>query len=331
MTRSLLLGLDGGNTKTVALVAEPDGTIVGAGRAGCADIYNAESEQAALDAIRDATLEATTSAGASAAHLAASAFSVAGANWPEDINLLHNAVERFGLGGTTHIFNDAIGALRAGTPDGVGIGVTCGTGVAIGARNHGGHIWYSGHWMVALGGAELGKHALDAVFEAHLGLREPTSLTEAMLDHFEVATVEEILYRVTARGAGWTTQDQARLAPLLLDQAAAGDDRSRDIVLYAGKRNGEVALVAANAVGLAGQPTRLVLNGGVLHHSSRLFADAISSAVQGAIPALETIDAAPEPVIGALLLAMDLAELPTEESVLARLDATLPGPELFAT
>jgi len=31
----LVLGLDGGNTKTVALVAEPDGTVVGAGWAGC--------------------------------------------------------------------------------------------------------------------------------------------------------------------------------------------------------------------------------------------------------------------------------------------------------
>ena len=48
---SLVLGIDGGNTKTVALVAHGDGTVVGAGRAGCADIYGADSPEAAIDAI----------------------------------------------------------------------------------------------------------------------------------------------------------------------------------------------------------------------------------------------------------------------------------------
>jgi hypothetical protein len=36
---SFMLGVDGGATKTVALVARPDGSIVGAGRAGCGCIY----------------------------------------------------------------------------------------------------------------------------------------------------------------------------------------------------------------------------------------------------------------------------------------------------
>ena len=35
VTGRLLLGVDGGNTKTIALVAREDGTILGAGRAGC--------------------------------------------------------------------------------------------------------------------------------------------------------------------------------------------------------------------------------------------------------------------------------------------------------
>ncbi len=38
-----ILGVDGGNTKTIALVAALDGTILGAGRGGCGDIYNAEA------------------------------------------------------------------------------------------------------------------------------------------------------------------------------------------------------------------------------------------------------------------------------------------------
>ena len=37
--RHLLLGVDGGATKTVALIAEPDGTIVGFARNGSSDIH----------------------------------------------------------------------------------------------------------------------------------------------------------------------------------------------------------------------------------------------------------------------------------------------------
>src|SRR5205807_1808836 len=38
-----VLAVDGGNTKTIALVASLDGTILGAGRGGCGDIYAAEA------------------------------------------------------------------------------------------------------------------------------------------------------------------------------------------------------------------------------------------------------------------------------------------------
>ena len=61
---SLVLGVDGGNTKTVALVAQADGTVVGAGRAGCADIYGAVSPEAAIDAVAGAAQSALEAAAA---------------------------------------------------------------------------------------------------------------------------------------------------------------------------------------------------------------------------------------------------------------------------
>src|SRR2546427_9070389 len=44
-----VLAVDGGNTKTIALVASLDGTILGAGRGGCGDIYAAEAGTKWLD------------------------------------------------------------------------------------------------------------------------------------------------------------------------------------------------------------------------------------------------------------------------------------------
>jgi len=328
---SLVLGVDGGNTKTIAIVARSDGTIAGAGRAGCADIYNAVDEETAIDAIRIAVDDALRAAGAACADILAGAFSVAGADWPEDIALLENAVRGLGYGQSTQVVNDAIGALRAGTPDGLGVGVTCGTGIAIGARNAEGKIWYSGHWPVAAGGAELGWRALRAVYEAELGLAPPTSLKAGMLEYFGVDSIEDVLHLTTARGRIWGTPQQARLAPVLLDQAALGDETALDIVLDAAARHADAALAAAGAVGLRQSSFRLVLSGGVLRHPSGLLEGSIRTRVEELAPAVETVHDPPEPVIGAVLLAMDLTERKAGPQSLARLLATLPGPDLFTT
>jgi N-acetylglucosamine kinase-like BadF-type ATPase len=329
--RRVLLGVDGGNTKTIAVVASRDGTVLGAGRAGRSDIYNAEDEAVAIDAMRSAVDDALAAASVPREAIVAGGFSLAGADWPEDIELLEKAVRRLGFGQQIEVVNDAIGALRAGTPDGIGVGIACGTGIAIGARNAEGKIWYSGHWPVAAGGAELGWEALRAVYAAELGLAPETSLTQGILEHFEVDKVEEVLHKTTARGNTWSAPKQARLAPLLLDHAHAGDAVACEIVTAAAGRHAAAALAAADAVGLRDEPFRLVLNGGVLRHSSRLLETLIRSRVEELASAVETVHDPPEPVIGSVLLALDLTEYEDSAAVVERLVETLPGPELFKT
>ena len=98
---SLLLGVDGGNTKTVAVVVEADGTVMGSGRGGCGDIHNASSPEPALAEIVRATTAALDSAGATAADLAAAAFSLAGADWPEDFPFLRSELRGASGSGTS--------------------------------------------------------------------------------------------------------------------------------------------------------------------------------------------------------------------------------------
>ena len=287
MTRaqsSLVLGVDGGNTKTIAIVATSEGEVLGTGRAGASDMYNAVSEAAAVNEVRVAVTRALESAGVDASDLAIGAFSMAGADWPEDFIFLNDTFRGFGFGRVTHVVNDAIGALRAGTPDGVGVAVVLGTGIAIGARNAQGDIWYTGHWPVATGGAELGNRGLQAVYEGHLGLGPATALEEGVLAFFGVPTAEDVLHRCTMRGFTRSQCDQARLAPIVLDYAAQGDEVALTIVREAGARNARVALFAARTLGLDQSPFRLVLAGGVLRHPSGLLRRAIRDSVKAEIP-----------------------------------------------
>jgi N-acetylglucosamine kinase-like BadF-type ATPase len=132
-----VLAVDGGNTKTIALVAYHDGTVVGAGRGGCGDIYGVGPDAALVD-VEHAVRAALGACGALPAELSSGVFSMAGADWPEDFALLECSMRNRCFGRAITVINGALGALRAGSANGTGVAVVCGTGIAIGARAAGG-------------------------------------------------------------------------------------------------------------------------------------------------------------------------------------------------
>src|SRR5215469_12465079 len=100
-----VLAVDGGNTKTIVLIAGLDGTILGVGRGGCCDIYNAtesddgsydetstDSALVALSNLERAIAGALRGAGAVPEDLEVSVLNMAGADWPEDIAFWYDAM-----------------------------------------------------------------------------------------------------------------------------------------------------------------------------------------------------------------------------------------------
>ncbi len=333
-----VLAVDGGNTKTIALVAALDGTILGAGRGGCGDIYNAstsarwpDSASAAIANIEDAIKGALQAAQVEAADIVAAVFNMAGLDWPEDFDLLQAAMEERGFGRTISIQNDALGVLHAGSSDNTGVSVVCGTGGATGARGSDGRTWHSSCWQDQVqGSTQLAQKALDAVYRAELGIDPPTTLTPRVLDFFHLHTVEEVLHLLTSR-LKQPTINLGYLAPILLDEAHAGDAVARHIVEEHGTALGNYALVAARFVGIEGTPFRLVLAGGVLRHPSPLLADAIIATVRTTSPAVQPVRYRYEPIIGVLFTALEAAEVAINDALLENLIQTIPAPSLFAT
>jgi N-acetylglucosamine kinase-like BadF-type ATPase len=329
MSVTYILGVDGGNTKTIALVARLDGTVVGAGRGGCGDIYGAAGPAGAIAEIERAVLAALSDAGANTGALAAGAFSLAGADWPEDFALFEGELQRMGFGRAITVVNDALGALWAGAPDGAAVSVVCGTGIAIGARGADGRLWHGSFWLEPLGAIELGRRLLRAVLRAELGLDPPTTLTTRLLAFYGCGQVEQVLHAFTARGA--TPPTMGRLARLLLDEADRSDPTARRIALEHGQALGDYALAGARQVGIVDAPFTLVLAGGVLRHPARLLAAALTERVRAAAPNVQVVDSRYEPVVGALFLALELAGVLIDAPLLARLMPTLPPAAFFAT
>ncbi len=334
-----VLGVDGGNTKTIALVAALDGTIVGAGRGGCGDIYNApvsgtnwpDPAAAAIANVEFAVETALRAAHILPSDLLAGVFSMAGADWPEDFALLNSAMRVRGYGRSISVQNDAMGVLHAGVANNVGVSVVCGTGGATGARGPDGRTWHSSFWQdQAQGATQISSLALEAVVRSELGIDPPTTLKQRFLEYFELESVEEVLHLFTAR-----PQNQygsiGGIVPFLLDEAVAGDAAARKIVLEHGRALGEYARIAARQVGIEGTPFPLVLAGGVLRHPSTLLPDTIIERVQITSPDARPTRGRFEPVIGALFTALEAGGVTIDDALLGRLAPTIPPSELFAT
>jgi len=298
---SWVLAVDGGNTKTLAVVADAAGQVRGLGRTGCSDIYNSGSPAAAIATVQLAVGAALAQAGIGAGALGAAVFSMAGADWPEDFVLLEDELRRrLELPVAPLVVNDALGALRTGAPHWVGISVVCGTFNAIGARRADGRLWHLGFWPDGAGGRDLGRLGLEAVYRADLGLAPATALTARALALYGADDPIALLHAFTRRG-GLHASDQDRLSPAVLDVAEEGDPVALDIVLERGRLLGSQGRVAAGRIDLPLEGTRAVLTGSVFAHPSKLLPDAVMAELPGAEP----VRHGPPPVAGAVLLALD--------------------------
>lgn len=324
----ILVGIDGGSTKTMVVAARADGSVLGAARVlQGTDIYAVPVAAAvatwsgAIDQAIGSAIDPTRRP-----HDIVPVFSLAGADWPEDVALIERHVrERWSA---AVVVNDAIGALRGAIPEGPGVVVVCGTGTATGARGPDGRTWHSGFWQEAQGARELGERALRTVYGAELGIEPATTLTERILESSGERDVESLLRHATGREVPGR-RDPATYASILLDAADAGDPTAAAIVERHGMKLGRTAAASARRVGIGpSEPFHLALTGGVLQHPSVLLRDAITRAVVLEAPGAIIVEPSLAPAGGALLLAFDAAHLHSGPDVRNRIGVGMQAVDL---
>jgi N-acetylglucosamine kinase-like BadF-type ATPase len=324
----LVLGVDGGNSKAIALVARRDGSIVGAARRpGSTDIYAGAAP--AFELLAGVIDDALADAGASADDIGTAAFSLAGADWPEDIAFLRSSLGRLGFAARPIVVNDAIGALAGAVPDGPAVVVSIGTGAATGARGGDGRTWHSSFWQVGQGAAELSQRAVESLARSELGIERAPLLHERMLAALGEGTVEATIHRMTRRERA-SSAGVGAVVRALFAAAEDGDPVADRIITRHGTAIGEVAAAAARQVRVDGEPYALAFCGGVVRGgAARLINAALEAiATTGQTPYLT----APrwEPAVGVLLIGLhSLATGADLVTIAGRLDATMPPSSLF--
>jgi N-acetylglucosamine kinase-like BadF-type ATPase len=307
---SLVLGIDGGGSKTDAWLAFlggcSGGVALGRGRAGPGN-PRAVGFEAAEANILTAIEAAFHSAGLPRAAVAAACFGLAGAGREEEQQRIIEWAKRQGIAPMLRVTGDAEPVLAAASPDNCGIALICGTGSFAWGRNAAGETARCGGWGYLVGdegsGYAIARAGLLAAFRAADGRGPETSLLPAFLTHFRADSAGELVPHLYA--AEMTRQRLAGLATIVF-AAAQEDEVARKLLVQSAGDLAELVAALAGRLGFIESGFPLALAGGVALHQP-LLGDllAASLADRGCRPS--SVVLVESPVSGAVALARQLA------------------------
>lgn len=303
-TVNYYLGVDGGGSKTLAVVTDQTGRIIGRGESGCGN-HQTGVERAELN-IRLAVDQAMKQAGRSRADIAFALFGLAGADREADFRILRPMIA--GLGFQRHgIVCDTVIGLRAGTRQPDGVVVICGTGTNCYGINRLGQELQIGGFGYAFGdfggGSDLAVEVFRSVIRSWEGREIPTRLSEAALKTLGFQTEEELFHHYLDH----KKRIPHHLAKLLFD-VAEHDEIARAILRRQGRELGLTAAAVIRKLGMERDSFDLVMAGSVLTRGdSRYVVPYIEAEISLVAPGCRLAMLTLEPVAGAIYLAIEQA------------------------
>lgn len=304
---SLVLGVDGGGTKTAAFACDAEASdlpVRGRGFSGPAN-RNAVGTETALQNLDAAARAALNDAGHSGTAVKAVCLGCAGADRPADRDLLLEWMSQRWPSAAGVVVNDAELILAAGSARRTGIALIAGTGSLAWGRDPSGATARSGGWGYLIddtGSAfAVGQAALRAV-AATADKRAPdTGLTELVMKHFGLSHISQLVPVI------YQSEDPrltiAAAASLVVRAADTGDQTAHQIVRDA--IAGLSALVHSVLQQLDfSEPPEVAIGGGMLVHYPR-YCDWFQDALLAADPPFARVRLVAEPAIGAVRLAAE--------------------------
>ena len=323
------LGVDGGGSKTNAVITDETGRIVGIGNGGCGN--HQVSRHDAESSIGMATRQAMQQAGLETSDIAYAIFGLAGADREADFRILRPMIDNLGIAAHGIVCDTEIG-LRAGTREPYGVVSICGTGTnCFGINSQGDALQIGGFGYPYCdfgGGVGLAVEVFRAVIRAWEGRGEPTQLTEAVLSSLGYPSVERLFHDFLDRDAS-IPYDLTKLLQPIADE---GDACAQGILRRQGIELGKAAATVIERLGMKSNSFDLVLVGSVLTRGSgRHILPHIENQVHPVAPGCRLQALTLEPVAGAVIMAMERDGLQLESSVYERLGEQLVIKEMSAT
>ncbi|QQE77482.1 N-acetylglucosamine kinase [Alicyclobacillus sp. SO9] len=304
----MLVGaVDGGGTKTKAVIGDDSCTILSEATAGCGN-HQVCGVQQSVTNVGLALQTALAKLGKSERDVTYVHYSLAGADRPEDMDLLRDPLQNLGFA-RWGLTSDAWSSLRLGTDQGNGIGIVCGTGTnAVGRNAFGNEIQVGGFGYLLgdrAGGEALARCAFHTAVRSFEGREEKSLLTELLPLSFGKDNMMDLIQ--LALDEGWETVP-ASLAEIVHSAADQGDVVSISLLQNMGLELGNAAVAVFRKLGgwPAGVVVPVVLTGSIVQsgRNKDLLAK-LESVVTQSIPNADLRIPTFSPVMGALMTACD--------------------------
>jgi N-acetylglucosamine kinase-like BadF-type ATPase len=256
------LGVDGGGTKTSAVIVDSEGHEIARAQ-GPTSNPSIIGLDAASQVIRDVIEEAKTQAGPRIEIERAWA-GLSGFGRQSDHETLRPLLET--TSADLRLTND-VEIVLSGLRDNVGVALISGTGSIVAGRNAAGEFVRVGGWGHIFGdegsGYDIGCRALRAIAESVDGRGPETTITNLVFHDLKITEPYDLITKIYDKSMDKAAI--ARFAKFPLDQAYRSDPVSLQIVDAAARDLARMVTTAARRLGFTDQ-VPLAMTGGIMLH-----------------------------------------------------------------
>ncbi|MBA2520838.1 MAG: hypothetical protein H0V24_14330 [Chloroflexia bacterium] len=326
--RSLLVGVDGGQTATKVLVTDRSGRVLGTGRGRAFDHFRVkgghERNRVAID---EGVRQALAAAGASAGDVAAIGLGLTGVRTGGPEAPLAEAIARaLAPNAAISVVADYESNLAGATGGAPGVVVIAGGGaIGFGVTADGRQALASGYgYLLGDEGSafDIGRRAIIAAARAGDGRDEMTALLDLVLTAYDISDIRDVPNVIY--NESFSRDGISQFAPVVVAAAGRGDPVALEIVTTAGV---ELALTALSVIRQLHEPGAAVpvaITGGVFS-AGDLVQKPFRATLEAGWPGATAFAPRYPPVVGAAIFAARAAGIEPDTSWLAAVAASLPA------
>lgn len=265
LRKNIYLGVDGGGTKTEAVLIDEEGGIIDRGQAGGSNpgiIGYGKSVDNVYLSVKNIAKDV---------EIACACFAIAGVNTKEDEKKFAKAIHAHPkLSKITKKFfvvNDTRAALRTGTASKNAIVLTSGTGSSCWGTNDKGQETKSGGWghiLADQGSAyAIGLSILKEVTRELDGRAQKSLLSKILLGQLKISSFEELDNLIHKKP--WDKTDIAKVAPVVDAAFLKGDKKAKEVIEDAANDLFDMVFAVCKKLDFTNRKFTLVVTGSVFN------------------------------------------------------------------
>jgi N-acetylglucosamine kinase-like BadF-type ATPase len=318
-----VVGVDGGGTKTDAVLMDISGNLIGMATGGSSN-YQAVGGAKLKQEILGCLAMLCHSTNVTASRIGHVFLGLAGAGREKDQREIADLFNDTDYAGKVTVNSDAMVALAGAFGTGPGIIIISGTGSICFGKNREGKVLRSGGWGYLLGdeggGYFIGREGLIAALKDFDGRGEKTKLRPRLEQHFQLQSIDQIIPLIYQNKIDRVAI--ADLTPIVFELAREGDSVADEIIHLAGRELGKLAKAVAQRLNFGSDEIHIALIGSVFKQKDLLVGE-IAKELYDLSWNVQIGDPRLGPKFGAALLALQKIGVTIDERILKNLEYSI--------